>query len=300
MAQTAEATLKMETSETAVSAESAGNAILTLAEAACSFRQERQENRRFVQKVRPPREGSFIIVFEFHILDDGDGPLLLPEHPLISRYYQILREFFDWKVKLIGTVPEVIAGSSVMFEGQARPIDPITARFLDPESAVSRFAAQTFHDIQADPSIGALSLFRGDLPDPYIRVERASYPAFETESVQLRVAEGRRVTRRMELVVEAPVLTGRSIQWRFIQEGRVIGAKISDEAFLARVTRSSEQFSNGDRLEATVEINQQYSGLTDTWIDQRYTVLEVHRHIPFRRGQTKGLFGNGGKNSVGE
>lgn len=270
---------EIESQDNTVSPGLAGNVMLTMEEIAKSFREECDENKKFIQKVRPPKEGSFVLIFEVAV-DITNKPMLPNmEHPLITRYQAILKDFFDWKIKLAATAPE-IKMDALVFEGEEHKIDPISLDLLDPTSATSAYAARTFQEVEAEASIKEVRLYSGDSPDPFIRIPNTSYSSFEIDKIPILEPQERRITKDMVLIVESPVLTGRNIQWKFYHDNSMLTARVTDTTFIERVTQRSEQFLNGDKLEAKVEILQQFNPRQGIWNDKQYTVVEVIKHSP--------------------
>lgn len=289
MKTTKELALRMESQGNAVSPGLAGNAMLTMDEIARLFREECDANRRFAQKVRPPAKGSFVLIFEFAVDADSPQQSFLEEHPLITRYMLILKEFFEWKVRLAGALPEIVR-ENIIFEEVEHRLDPISLHILDPASATSTYAARTFQGIEAEETIQEVCLSSDDSVEPFIRIPKASYPSFAVQEISVLEPQERHVVEDMLLTVESPVLTGRDIQWRFVNKGQPLVAKITHERFLESVKQSSEQFSNGDKLEAKMDILQQYDARLDTWVNKRYTVVEVTRHIRRQEQNSNQLF----------
>lgn len=289
-------TVRIDTVDHSVSPSVAGNAMLTLDEIGNRYKEQLSGNDNFMQKVRPPENGSFMFIFEIHTDWGHQSPVLVPEDPILSRYLKILAEYFSWKIKLAGSVPDFSEGCSFLYEEKMVQVDPLTAEFLIPEHVVSQRAASLFKAMNADEHIRGISVLQDSRRNPIVAVDREEFPLFAVDNIAVRETETQTVRRHMELIVESPVLSGRNLQWRFIHGSNRLGAKIRDEHFLRKVIRSSEQFSNGDKLNVTVESRQEKVQGLDVWIDKHHTIVEVHSHIPYHR---TGLLGEIDSSSSG-
>jgi len=82
-----------------------------------------------------------------------------------------------------------------------------------------------------------------------------------------------------EMVVSIVSVTFREgNKWRFSDGERVFHAAIEDEAFLARVSRGTERFGNGDMLRCRMRIVQTKS--EQEGLRTEYHLIEVLEHLP--------------------
>ena len=123
--------------------------------------------------------------------------------------------------------------------------------------------------------------------DTISKVNRNQFDYYKISDIK-EVPQTREKKQREILNILSAVFVD-NLQWIFFRNGVRIHANILDETFLKDVIRGGESFTSGDKLDAMLNIIQEYDKTSGTYIDKKYFVTKIYKHI--KRTETPPLFG---------
>lgn len=119
-------------------------------------------------------------------------------------------------------------------------------------------------------------------------IPKSAFSAITSKENRSDTPQTRTVVKQGILNIET-LSFDHKVKWTFIYEGHKISAKIRDGEF-TKVIDSGEQFAKGDKLEAEIEIGQEYDNSVDVYVIKSYTIIRIISHIP-RKDQSRLDFG---------
>ncbi|WP_019592736.1 hypothetical protein [Thioalkalivibrio sp. ALRh] len=137
-----------------------------------------------------------------------------------------------------------------------------------------------FRAIAEDPAIdgfgitGRIDDSTPELQIPKERVRAAAEDASETE------VSSREIEEIVELQIVRAILERGKRRWEFVWRGVKIAAPVLDERFYDDFAAHKIMIAPGDMLRAKMRIQQEKDLDTGIFLNKRYEVLEIHKHIP--------------------
>ncbi|NLR68537.1 hypothetical protein HGH92_29810 [Chitinophaga varians] len=142
---------------------------------------------------------------------------------------------------------------------------------------INTYAVKSIESIQKDNRITNFEL-QDSSGQTLVNIPKKSFPAITEKEDIAKAHNLRTITKQGILNIETLSFDHR-IKWIFYYEGHKISAKIKDEEF-TKMIDSGEQFAKGDKLEAEIEITQEYDSSVDVYIIKSYTITKIINHIP--------------------
>lgn len=152
-------------------------------------------------------------------------------------------------------------------------------------NTVNEAMNKSFEALENDEEIEGIEIQDKDKKQ-IINVERNEFDDFITPNEILN-DEVRTLTETSRNLVIFKLVFDPGYRWQFYKEGRKISAIIKDDAFMKRLD-DGEKFAKGDVLVVDLEVEQKVDKTINTYVDSRYTITRVIRHIP--RAQQGNMF----------
>ena len=164
------------------------------------------------------------------------------------------------------------------------------AKGLPNKPAIRAHVAKAMTAVSADENVESFGLYRDfdkDTP-PLILIPREEFDHVWA----IEVADD--PTRRFKVeaanihVIKA-VFQASNRKWEFVWNGVKISAPIEDPVFLADLLQRRYLIGNGDALKVDLKIGQRWDSTSSVWLNDSYTVLKVHSHVPAKPPTQLGL-----------
>lgn len=168
------------------------------------------------------------------------------------------------------------------------PKDVYEAKQLVEKS--DRFRAsmsKTFTSIGKDESIQGLGLLTKATDEPTLTIPRQVFQSIE--AVPSPDNDDREIVQHAKLQIMRAILDRTTRKWEFVWEGITLSAPVLDDTFYKDFYDHKITIAPGDSLECDIKMYQRLSGPSGVYINYKYEVIKVTRHIP--RIETKPLFG---------
>jgi hypothetical protein len=224
---------------------------------------------------KPLQSGSLEIAIELASM----GAALLQGQGLIDWILVIAKQYFGLK-RLLGGQKYIISGDNniVFGDGSTVNVHPQTSVLLDPRNAANRELQTAFRSVSSDPKIEGFHVDRAETGDSLIRLSREQFRAFDIPKGIVDESPSQEFVRRnVRLRIRSAAFDER-LRWRFVHDGKLVSAVLSDEIFLRRVL-SGETFASGDTLVADVLVRQRWDIMSNGFVDDEHEVIQVHDHI---------------------
>lgn len=139
--------------------------------------------------------------------------------------------------------------------------------------------SKIFSEVSKDPevtSFGVTSNLADEDPDIEIPKDK-----FAIIANRLEESEGKRIVREVtELRIKKAILARSKRKWEFVWRGVTINAPILDDQFYNEFSAHRIKIAPGDVLEAELVIYQHQDADTGIYVNKKYEVVRVQRHIP--------------------
>jgi len=267
-----------EPKDSRVDASSLGKTVIATDSILRELHEEFGKNSELLLKARPFRQGSFEIPMDIVVVTAA----ALVGFPILENMLKCLTEYFRLKRELKGLAPRIKDGKLII-ENNKIEIDKVVVNLLDPTNRSNKLVASAFEEIEKDDNITGFKVTRKK--DMLANVKREDFKYYELPAREKRFKE----TETKEVLdVLGPIFEEKG-KWAFRREGKVIHASVSDEGFVKQtVIQNGEPFRSGDKLSVELIVEQEYDESVGVYIDQRYTVVKILKHI--KRTETGKLF----------
>lgn len=264
--------------DSSVEAAAVGKTIIATDAILRELHDEFAQNSEIFVKTRPFKRGSFDIPIEIIVLAAG----ALASFPILENMLKCLTEYFRLKRELKGLAPRIQDGK-IIIENNQIDVDKIVVNLLDPSNRSNKLVASAFEKIEKDDNITGFNLTRKKGTLAKVKREEFKYYGPSAREKRWKEAETTEI-----LDVVGPLFDEKG-KWTFRREGKVIHANISDEGFIKQtVLKNGEPFRSGDKLRVELLVEQEYDEAMGVYIDKRYTVVQILKHI--KRVATGELF----------
>lgn len=239
-------------------------------------------------KITQPRPGSFIIE---HLIDIVPVGVFISENwDRISTLLGVLKDFIEiWKL-LKGDKAEKVTYNNdnsitIVVNGNGNTFHSDAFKIYQSNPIVNKAIFKGTTILNADKEIEGFEVKKQGEPEPLIHVTREELQVFQQPNKYLDKPDRTTDIKEATLFVKKfDVAPKKTTKFTFYYDGRPIPASIKDEQFLQRI-QAGEKFGNGDSLVVDLEISKKYDEGYDTYIIDKYTVLNV-RDI-HRRGDNR-------------
>lgn len=140
---------------------------------------------------------------------------------------------------------------------------------------------QSIETAQNDANVGGITLIHDGKPGATIDEGEFAdlvIPPSEPSPGEQVITDGKALLSIISLSFN------RGDHWRFIYQGNRISTRLSDDGLQKEIDRGTS-FAKGDALEVELEIVQKWSNEYKTYVNDRYKVVNVLRHIHSPRPQ---------------
>lgn len=138
-------------------------------------------------------------------------------------------------------------------------------------------AAKVFENLEGDENITSLGIGDEWRAQPTLKIERQDFKRFTTNRTEKKT---RKTRERTELnVLKAWFVSGRK-NWQFVWNNISISARITDEHFFDLLSERQIILGDGDKLDVTLEIEQEFNEVAKVWMNKKYTVTQFYGHTP--------------------
>jgi len=227
-------------------------------------------------RAKPFQPGSFGIPIEIA----ATAVALWQGQGLLDWILMIAKQYLSLK-KLLGGEKYAISGDNniVLGDGSTLNVYPPTAELMRPDNEANRLFQSASRQISSDRGVNGLRIEHAESQESLIELARnelksLTIPKGITDETPSRT----HVKERVRLRIRSAAFDDR-LRWRFICDGSLISAKLSDENFMKRVL-SGERFAGGDTLVADVLVTQRWDRIGNGFVDDDHEIMFVHRHIP--------------------
>jgi hypothetical protein len=138
---------------------------------------------------------------------------------------------------------------------------------------------QAFRALDADPAVTSIGVSTDPRLPPPVTVPREEFAALPAY-YELVPGDARDIEEVTELQIVRAILERSSRRWEFAWNGIKIAAPVLDDAFYDEFFAHRITIAPGDSLRVKMRIVQFRSRDLGVFMNQKYEVLEVLRHIP--------------------
>jgi hypothetical protein len=239
--------------------------------------------------VKSHKKGSFIVDLAFQVPEAIDAivPLITPDNLktaklAIESIVGLVASVLSLRKKLKNEAPKEIDidGDNVtLTTGNNNKVTTTinTYKLYFDNARGQKSVQDILNAVEGNKSVEDFSLL-DDKDEPLFEVNRKELPQL-IAPISIESDTQRSKTVRVLLNILALDWQVTKNKWRFIFQGNKILAKIEDPEFANKV-KNGERFANGDALEVDLEIEQEFDKSVNTFLNKRYKVLKVIRHIP--------------------
>jgi hypothetical protein len=146
--------------------------------------------------------------------------------------------------------------------------------------------SKTFTTIGKDAGVDGLGLASSISSEPSVTIPRQVFQAIE--AVPGPESENREIIQHAKLQIMRAILDKSTRKWEFVWEGITLSAPVLDDAFYKDFYDHRITVAPGDSLECDVKMYQRLTGPSGVYINYKYEVVKVTKHIP--KVETKQLF----------
>lgn len=143
------------------------------------------------------------------------------------------------------------------------------------DPATSEAMRKSFETASFDPSVSGITLISNGTPSSTIGDDE--FPELINSVTNEDVPQMRVLTAVATLLITS-LSFSKGDTWRFIYQGNKIATKLSDDG-LQEAIDSGASFAKGDALEVELETTQQWNSDYKAYLNHRYKVLRVLKHI---------------------
>lgn len=139
---------------------------------------------------------------------------------------------------------------------------------------------ESFEAINVDANITSFGITETtrDL-DPVFLIERNDFHRLIVRRQRDEEKKTRVISKRLNVRVLKTVFERGNRKWEFVHRNQRISAPVLDQNFFDRLLKHEIVFGNGDYMDVTIKVTQEWNELIETWVDSKYAVETVHRHI---------------------
>lgn len=143
------------------------------------------------------------------------------------------------------------------------------------DPATSEAMRRSFETASLDPSVSGITLVANG--EPSVTIGDDEFPELIHSGVNDEIPQTRSLVGTATLLITS-LSFNKGDTWRFIYQGNKIATKMSDDA-LQKAIDSGASFAKGDALEVQLETTQIWSSDYKAYLNHRYKVLQVLKHI---------------------
>jgi len=234
---------------------------------------------------KPLQPGSLEIAIELA----ATAVALWQGQALVEWVLIIAKQFLGTKTILGGRTYRISGDNNIVQEeGGTTNIYSQTAILLGPHNAANRQFQTAFRNVSADPRIDGFRVNRAETGDSLIELPRGQFQAFSIPKGIVDESPSREFIRKNERLRIRSAAFDEKLRWRFVHDGKLISAVLSDDGFMRRVM-TGEKFASGDTLVADVLVRQRWDIMSNGYVDDEHEIIHVHYHIARddRRGQLR-------------
>ena len=258
---------------------------VSLLESVVVFEQIALEQKSYFNlglRVRPFQSGSFDVPMDVYVMIVGTIFCAQEYLPLLRKSIEIYLELLKLKKLLKGTQPSEIVRSGERAIVKANDNSTINVHIgavniFQNNAAANAALERQFRQLDADETVERYEV-RDSQRKVLFTSERTDFPAMSMNPIAAH-HDPCTETKRVDLYIRKPVLDNKVAAWRFVHDGNDVSATMQDHDFLQRVAQG-ETFAMGDRLEADMQLKQQYDESLGTYVIKSREIVKVYAHIP--------------------
>lgn len=158
---------------------------------------------------------------------------------------------------------------------------------VEKSPAVNRHVAKSMEVLESDPSVTSLGIVRGLRdPEPVIEFPRETFPVIRRNAVPPPEEGHRYEDHEVVLTVHKAVFERSARKWEFVWSGFRISAPIMDQVFFDRLEGREVSIQQGDAFKAVLRVHQAFDRMSETWLNEKYEVIEMGEKISRKPDQT--------------
>lgn len=252
-------------------------------------------DRRVEVKIKAQKEGSFLVDIVLEATDFITSVKSMFTAENVNYFASLVGgvtgvyQFAKWiKGKTIKSVEKEGDLAKITTEtGDVNYFDFRGANIYLTNPTIQSAVAQEFQTLDADENVSSFEILNSQEQELFV-ADREDF-SMMSEAPEKDETQKDIKTIRDTINIGSVVFSKTKRVWDFVYNGNRITAKVSDDEFIARVL-SGESFSNGDSLEADIEIKREWDESVNTFVNKSYSILKVYKHFP--RAKQSNLFNN--------